>query len=96
MSLQELMLNMKHESYLGTQWVLDTINDLNAINTVKKQTYGTATTEVISGTNPFVMHELAELLQTTIGLPDKLHPQAYIRLKMNWGLIIILQEDNVN
>ena len=95
-NLAELILDTKLNAYTSCQKILDTISDLAKINRSKNAYYDCFTTDIIENVDYFTLHELAQILETEIHLPSSTHSNPYIKLTFSWGVILILQQDNLN
>lgn len=95
-NLRELIIDNKLNAYTSCQKLLDTISDLAKINRSKNAYYDCYTTDIIENVDYFTLHELAQVLNEQVNLPNALHKNPFIRLKFNWGIILILQQDNLN
>lgn len=95
-NLRELIIDNKLNAYTSCQKLLDTISDLAKINRSKNAYYDCYTTDIIENVDYFTLHELAQLLNEQVNLPSGLHRNPFIRLKFDWGIILILEKNNLN
>lgn len=95
-TIETLMIEMKFNSYSAAQRILDIVSELCQINKVKYTMFGCFCTDIIDNVDALTMQELAYALQIPINLPNKTHKNFYISMKFHWGVIIILQNSNVN
>lgn len=95
-NLQNLILNMHLNSYLSTERLLGIIKDLNIINTTKNKRYGCFTTEILENIDAFTMQELALSFKESINMPSAKYPYPFIRVSFEWGVIMLLQQNNLN
>ena len=95
-NLAEIIIDSKLNAYTSCQKLLDTISDLAKINRSKNAYYDCFTTDIIENVDYFTLHELAQLLDEKVNLPSGSHKNPFIRLKFDWGIILILEQDNLN
>jgi hypothetical protein len=95
-NLAEIIIDSKLNAYTSCQKLLDTISDLAKINRSKNAYYDCFTTDIIENVDYFTLHELAQLLDEQVNLPSAIHKNSFIRLKFDWGIILILEQDNLN
>lgn len=95
-TIETLMIEMKFNSYSAAQRILDIVSELCTINKLKHTMYRCFCTDIIDNVDVITLQELAYALQVPINLPNKTHKNFYISLKFHWGVIIILQKNNVN
>jgi hypothetical protein len=95
-NLRKLAIDMKLNAYDSVQILLNTISDLAKINRSKNAYYDCFTTDIISDVDALTMQELAKCLELSINLPDAKHPNSYLRITFNWGVVLILQSENNN
>ena len=95
-NLAEIIIDSKLNAYTSCQKLLDTISDLAKINRSKNAYYECFTTDIIENVDYFTLHELAQLLDEQVNLPSGSHKNPFIRLKFDWDIILILEQDNLN
>lgn len=94
--LKNLVIDMKINAYDSVQILLNTISELAKINRSKNAYFDCFTTDIISNIDALTLQELAKCLELSISLPDKSHPNPYVRITFAWGVILILGAENRN
>jgi hypothetical protein len=95
-NLAEIIIDSKLNAYTSCQKLLDTISDLAKINRSKNAYYDCFTTDIIENVDYFTLHELAQLLDEKVNLPNGSHKNPFIRLTFDWGILLLIQSKSEN